>query len=71
MITYTVKYVGQIGLMVSVKEDLDGFIWNNSLENHYKFVGNNDSTSWTIEAEPYAVDTILEAFSELEINPTN
>jgi len=52
--------------MMDTLEELDGFLWTNSLENSYKFVENKDQRCWLCEATPEAVETIKDAFGELE-----
>lgn len=66
MITCIGKYVGESGHMMNTLEELDGFLWNNSLENTYKIVGNKDQRSWICESEPKTLEIICEAFEELE-----
>lgn len=52
--------------MMKTLEELDGFIWNNSLENDYNILGSKGQRSWLCEAEPDAINTICETFEELE-----
>ena len=66
MTTYIGKYIGESGHMMATLEELDGFIWNNSLENSYKVIKNKDQRSWVCESEIEAIDTICNAFEELE-----
>ena len=66
MTNYIAKYAGESGHMMDTLEELDGFLWTNSLENSYKFVENKDKRCWLCEATPEAVETIKDAFGELE-----
>lgn len=66
MITYIGKYNGESGHMMDTLEELDGFLWTNSLENTYKVVKNKDQRSWLCESNEETVETIINAFPELE-----
>ena len=66
MTNYIAKYAGESGRMLNTLQQLDGFLWTNSLENNYKALGNVDQRSWLCEATPEAVETIKDAFEELE-----
>lgn len=66
MITYIGKYNGESGHMMETLEELDGFLWTNSLENNYKVLGSKDQRLWVCETEPETLEIICEAFEELE-----
>jgi hypothetical protein len=63
---YIAKYSGESGKMMDTLEELDGFLWTNSLENDYKFVENKDQRSWLCETTAETVRIVEGAFEELE-----
>jgi hypothetical protein len=63
---YIAKYSGESGKMMDTLEELDGFLWTNSLENDYKFVENKDQRSWLCETTAETVRIVEGAFKELE-----
>lgn len=66
MTTYMMKYVGESCKLTATLEQLDGFIWNNSLENDYKIIIRKDQRLWLCEANEKAITIISEAFEEME-----
>jgi len=69
MSNYTAKYVGEGGKMADTLKELDGFIWNNSLENHYREIERKDVRSWICESNEDTIEALKDVFQEIEFTP--